>query len=178
MTDYDTRRQKILDILHGLSNVNPADLSGGLIDQLTSANRDAEMMMQRLNVVESVIEPGRFDGTRISRDDRKYQDEFQSRVLAAMTSGHWVTCAHLRRTPAQPAHVLLPIRRISCTRCLSTRYTPPADEADRCDLCGTRNHIEFWPLRAQQSYMLIVGDVCRDCAVALEFPDMQDTAAT
>lgn len=65
---------------------------------------------------------------------------------------------------------MLPVRRIDCQRCSATYRRPPADEADRCDLCGSRGITEFWPLRVAVAYWIVLGDTCQPCAHELGNP--------
>ena len=44
---------------------------------------------------------------------------------------------------------------------------PPADESDRCDVCGARGVTTFVPFAMWQGPALVVGDACSYCASTL-----------
>ena len=56
----------------------------------------------------------------------------------------------------QPSADPLPLRRADCTRCVGTIRRPPADEADRCDICGARGVVTFHPLGDNLTRVLLV----------------------
>ena len=161
MPDYETRRRQILDRLRGvLSGVTRDDFPASLLDQADAATRDVKTTFDRL-----ARHPRVTDEIEVDRRDAA---DVRARVLAAMADGHkWAWCPHLRAAPAQPTHVRMPLRRLDCARCARTGRIPPAADADRCDLCGSRGHDTFWPLGLQMTYWLIIGDICQDCALAL-----------
>lgn len=159
--DYDTRYRRILDgltALHSHPDLTP-NLPVGLADQLEAAARDTANETHRFATHHRIGGLAQYDNPETALD-------FQARVYAAMEDGEWTACPHIQRTPAQPTYVLLPARSLVCGACVHTAPTPPADEADRCDLCGTRDVTAFLPLLAASLHWLIVGDICETCAQA------------
>lgn len=89
--------------------------------------------------------------------------EVEAHLLAG--AADCTPCPHIRvaRGP-QPILVALPLHQAMCLRCAGTVRNPPADEDDRCDLCGSRGHAEFVPIVAQAGHIVIAGDVGPCCA--------------
>ena len=92
--------------------------------------------------------------------------EVRSYLLAGVLACLSDVCCHLRKGGPQPALVLLPQRRVACTRCAGTvrRIVTASDE---CDLCGERNVTTFVPFCCSQGPAIISGDCCSDCAEVL-----------
>jgi hypothetical protein len=170
--DYRTRVAGIRAALNELHKARPyTDLPAHFVDQLDAAHTQAFAQLRRFGAVEQMLEPDRWTRPHETSDDVDRVIDVQAHVLAAMGEGQrWPVCIHLRRTPTQPAYVLLPVRRIDCDRCIGTFRQPPADEADRCDLCGARGITEFWPLRMAVAYWIVLGDTCQSCARELANP--------
>jgi hypothetical protein len=81
-----------------------------------------------------------------------------------------VPCPHLRRASGpMPAFVALNLHRVSCERCLHTFRHPPADEADRCDVCGSRGNSTFRPFTVAAAHMVFMGDAGLCCFDRLGF---------
>ena len=182
MSTPATYHDRYRSILAAVASVDPEEVRRSIgaaeIDQAAAAARDAQTMLHRVGTVEQVVYPGRFpDGVQTGNDPGRAADLW-ARVMAAMADPSWSTppCTHLRRTPAQPIHVQLALRRMCCSRCASTHRRPSADEADRCDLCGSRGHVTFWPVRFAVANWLVLGDMCGDCAdgLGLREPAGQD----
>jgi hypothetical protein len=167
-TEYQTRYLSIRDMLDRLdAEALAADLglrSPALLDQFGAAARETGDMHRRLAGVLRAAEPDRYRYPRREVGDRRVVNDVRARVLAAMGEGGWTLCPHLRRTPAQPSVVLLPLRRVCCRRCAATSCKPPPGEADRCDLCGSRGHVTFWPVCLTLGNWAVLGDMCRGCA--------------
>lgn len=166
MTGYHDR---VAGIRAALARLDPATVTAAvgpaMVDQVKAASTEAQTMLRRIGTTEHDVNPQRFpDPTIRTSDDRAALDDITARVLAAMGEGNWRQCPHLRRTPAQPAQVRLPLRRVDCQRCAATWRTPPPHEDDRCDLCGSRGNESFWPIRFTITSWLVLGDMCRDCA--------------
>jgi hypothetical protein len=169
--DYQTRVAAIRGALHKINRANPiADLPSQLVDQLDAAHAEAFAQLRRFGAVEAHLESGRWTRPPVTSDDVTRVIDTQACVMAAMGDGDWRVCVHLKRTPGQPAYVLLPVRRVDCERCIGTFRRPPDDEDDRCDLCGARGVTKFWPLRVAASYWIVLGDTCRPCARPLHNP--------
>src|SRR5215210_5981402 len=105
-----------------------------LADQFGAAGRAARQLHDRLGAVLPALDPWRHWRHRI---DAGVSDDVRAWLLAAMLDCTTV-CIHLRRGGPRPAIVQLPLRRVDCERCTRTVYRPPADEADRCDVCTSR----------------------------------------
>jgi hypothetical protein len=90
----------------------------------------------------------------------------QVHLIATMLDSR--TCCHLRRSGhPQPMWGLLAFRLLVCHRCFHTYRRPPADEADRCDVCGSRGHSRFWPIQVSVGPAVFLGDAGSCCAEAL-----------
>jgi len=142
-------------IAHG-----PRPLPGHVADQLGAASSDTRQLHDRIGVVMPLLQPDR---------------HWRQRVDAAPASGAWAyllaallgcttICPHLRKGGPQPAIVRLPLRLIACGRCSLIIRRPPADEADRCDVCGARGIEVFHPFAVRLGPLLIAGDACSGCA--------------
>lgn len=77
------------------------------------------------------------------------------------------SCGYLRRGGSQPMWALLALRLLVCRRCLHTPRCPPDDEADRCDICGSRGHTTFWAFHIGIGPAVFIGDAGSCCAEAL-----------
>ncbi len=168
-TAYATRHREILDALGAL---DPAAITAAVpnhwVDQVKAAAGETRAMLHHVGRVEHALNPARFNRAVEVRDDWAGVDDVLARILAAMGDGHWTWCPHLRRTPAQPAHVQLALRRVACNRCAGTVRRPPSEEADRCDLCGSCGNATFWPVRFALTSWLVIGDMCRGCAAEIQ----------
>ena len=135
-----------------------------LVDQLEAAGAEARVLHDRLGAVLPILEPGRpwYQQLEVTPSD-----EVKAHLLAAVL-GCTTMCVHLRRGGPRPAFVQLPLRRIDCARCIRTLRRPPADETDRCDVCGARGVVTFVPFAAHHGpASLVMGDACPDCAGVL-----------
>jgi hypothetical protein len=90
-------------------------------------------MHDRLGIVLSILAPERAWHHRI---DAIPSDEVKA-YLVAVVLGSEAWCCHLKRGGPQPAVIRLPLRRADCSRCSQTLRKPPANEDDRCDVCGS-----------------------------------------
>ncbi|HZO30068.1 MAG TPA: hypothetical protein VFH48_29200 [Chloroflexota bacterium] len=138
-----------------------------LANQFAAAGVEARGHHDRIAAVLPVLEPDRHWRQRI---DTSPPDDVRAYLLAAVLDCTTV-CIHLRRGGPQPAFFQLPLRRADCTRCVGTIRRSPADEADRCDLCGARGVVIFQPFAVRLGPTLVVGDACRGCAHVLGIMD-------
>jgi hypothetical protein len=130
---------------------------------MQAANAEVRSMADRLGMLLPVLSP---DRSWHQMMDTTPSDDVRAYLLAGVL-GCQNACLHLRRGGPQPAIVRLPLRRIDCTRCVQTLRKPPAEDADRCDLCGAPEVLTFVPFAVRQGPALIAGDVCTDCAGVL-----------
>lgn len=137
-----------------------------LADQLGAASGEARLFHDRIGALLPVVAPER---PWYQRLDTSPSEDVRAYLLAAVLDCTTV-CIHLRRGGPQPAFFQLPLRRADCTRCVGTIRRPPADEADRCDLCGARGVVIFQPFAVRLG-PLVVGDACRGCAHVLGIMD-------
>jgi hypothetical protein len=121
------------------------------------------MLHDRIGAALPILQPDRHWRQRIEVTP---SDNVRAHILAAVLDCLDV-CVHLRRGGPQPAFVQLPLRRIDCTRCVRTLRRPPPDEADRCDVCGTRGVMTFTPFACHHGPALVTGDACPSCASTL-----------
>ena len=127
-----------------------------LDDQFKAASVDAGRLQERIGTVMPLVEPGR---NWRQRQEPRPSTDMRAYLIAGLSS--WTAlCPHLRREGSQPTIVSLPLRRIDCERCVQTVRCPPADEADRCDLCGQRGVNMFHPFSVRWGPLLVMGDVC------------------
>jgi hypothetical protein len=140
------------------------------LDQLAAAARDARRLLRAGAVVAAAVNAGgRPWSLREGPAGSTHGLDALARTLVAVDG--FTYCAHLRRTPAQPAVARMPLRRVDCGRCLHTFRRPPADEADRCDWCGARGVELFTPVAIGLGPLVAAGDACDDCAAALNDGD-------
>lgn len=142
----------------------PVDLA----DQMGAAARDTRALFGQLATVLQTTRPaGDWTPSATPAGDPLI-DEVVARTLVALSGAK--VCVHLRRAPAQPGVAGLALHRIDCHRCIRTVRKPPEGEADRCDWCGTRGVTTFWPLHYTLGTILVGGDACEGCAMALQHP--------
>lgn len=134
-----------------------------LDDQLQAAEAEALTLSHRLLDALRTITPGR--GWKAATHPPSLDAE--AHVLAAVLACLPRTCPHLRNGGPQPAYAQLPLGRVDCTRCLHTLRLPPAEDADRCDLCGARGIAWFVPIALTSGPLTVIGDVCSACAGVL-----------
>ena len=121
---------------------------------------------------------------RLLQSDRGWCERTQSAmeteqrvyVLAALLDCVRATCIHLRREGPQPAFVQLPLRRVVCRRCVAILRKPPAEDADRCDVCGERGVERFVAFLLNNGPLVMGGDVCPSCAQVLGCDDAENVA--
>jgi hypothetical protein len=164
-TDYQgrlTNARLAVKALHEL--LQGRELPADLRDQLNAATRDTHAFQRRFGQALRGIEPDRQWRT-VTGDRGPRLDEATARLIAAISTFQF--CSHLRRIPGQPTVARMPLRRVDCHRCISTHVNPPPNEDDRCDWCGKRGVVEFWPMSISIGYMQAVGDACGDCYAAM-----------
>jgi len=133
-----------------------------LADQYGAARDEARGLHDRVGALLPILQPDREWFHRAHADP---PNEVRAYLLAAVLG--CVPCCHLRRGGPQPALVLLPLRRVACTRCAGTfRRLPPGDE-DRCDVCGARGVVMFHPFACHIGPTIVAGDACPGCAGVL-----------
>jgi hypothetical protein len=137
------------------------ELPIALADQLDAADREAQALLGRLRPALESAEPER--NWRMSTGGGI---DAQAILLAACL-GIKALCCHLRSSGPQVVVVRLPLRRADCTACSATVRRPPADEKDRCDVCGKRGVHRFVPVSVALGQHLILGDACDRCAQML-----------
>lgn len=134
-----------------------------LADQLAAAGSEARTLHARMGNLLPILQP---DREWYGRIEVAPSDDVKALILAAVLDCVNV-CVHLRRGGPRPAFVQLALRRIDCERCVRTLRRPPADESDRCDICGARGVVTFVPFAGQHGPALVTGDACRSCADVL-----------
>lgn len=134
-----------------------------LADQLAAAGSEARVLHDHIGAALPVLQPDRDWRSRVEADP---SDDVRAYLLAALM-GCTTVCIHIRRGGPRPAFVQLPLRRIDCGRCVGTVRRPPADESDRCDVCGARGVVTFAPFAMRSGPALVLGDACPSCADTL-----------
>ena len=134
-----------------------------IADQLGAAGSEAAVLHDRIAAALPILDPHR--GWRRLREAVPL-DDTRAYLLAALLDCATV-CPHVRRGGPRPAFVRLPLRRIDCERCTRTLRRPPADEDDRCDVCGARGVATFHPFAVRLGPTLVTGDACPRCAGSL-----------
>jgi len=166
VTAYADRLDAARRLFEWLRATGGVDLPTDLADQLGAATRDT---YQRFNVMAAVLPilEGRDWHRHAVQHPNPSVDECHARTLAAIAG--FTSCPHLRDRTAspRPVYARMPLRRLDCERCTRTFRNPPPGEADRCDWCGKRGVIEFWPLVYTTGPMLVAGDACDDCHAGL-----------
>lgn len=132
-------------------------------DQIDSAARECHHYAERVGTIVALLEPHR-GWRQLTRYDDAEQRAY---LLAAMLDCMRNVCPHLRKEGPQPAYAALPLRRLDCRRCAGIRRLPPPEDADRCDVCGSRGVSRFVPFVVSVGPTLVSGDVCPSCAGAL-----------
>jgi hypothetical protein len=132
-----------------------------LADQYRAAGADAHILHGQLGALLPIVQPAR---PWFYRSQADVPDETRAYLLAAVMG--CAPCCHLRRGGPQPALVMLPLRRIACTRCADT-IRRPVTAPDECDVCGARGVEVFVPFSCHQGPAIIGGDCCQDCADVL-----------
>ena len=156
--DFATR----LRLARALLARGPAPLPVHLTDQLDAAASEIREAHDQLGAVIPLLAP---DRRWYHRSEAEPAEDTRAYLLAAALGCTY--CCHLRRGGPQPAFVRLPLRRADCARCVQTLRRPPADEADRCDVCGARGVVTFHPFAVRNGPALVVGDACQTCAGTL-----------
>jgi hypothetical protein len=140
-------------------------LSPHVQDQFKAASSECKDKLHQAGFAAAVAEPHRGWRQRTRGDD----PEARTLLLAAMLDCMAARCPHLRKgSSPQPAFALLPLRRIDCQRCVGVRRRPPAEDGDRCDVCGSRGVTFFTPFAVACGAVLISGDACPSCASTLQ----------
>ena len=134
-----------------------------LADQFRAASAGTRELHDRIGMLMPLLEPLRNWRQRM---DSTPSSDTRAFLLAALL-GCTEVCPHLKRGGPQPAFVRLPLHRTDCQRCVQTLRRPPADEDDRCDVCGRPETLTFHPFAVRQGPALIVGDACVACADVL-----------
>ena len=132
-------------------------------DQLDAARSEARMLHDRIGEALPILRP---DREWFGRIEIAPTDDVRAYLLAA-TLDCTTVCVHLRRGGPRPAFFQFPLRRVDCGRCVGTLRRPPADEADRCDVCGHRGVVVFHPFAMRMGPALVLGDGCLACADVL-----------
>lgn len=130
----------------------------GLADQLAAAHRDAyrDWWLPALPVFAA-----RGGRTVI----RPLDDALEAQELLVAAGMDCSRCVHLRKARGpMPVIVALALRLALCDRCARTVRKPPADEADRCDICGSRGNATFTPFRTVAGTTVFLGDAGNCCA--------------
>jgi len=135
-----------------------------LADQLGAAGKETQRLVDCVATLMPLLKPGR---PWHQRTDTRPSMEMRAYLLAAVLSCLQNVCGHLRRGGPQPAIARLPLSRIDCARCVGIIRRPPADEADRCDVCTARGVSRFHPFACRLGPTLLVGDACPACAELL-----------
>jgi hypothetical protein len=156
-------------------------LASSLVDRLARADRSELAPLHVLDQLSAAASetlafvPPIIDEARRREPDRGWRHRVEAAtpeksayLLAALLGCMDTVCAHLRRGGPQPAIANLALRRLDCRRCVGTVRRPPPEDADVCDVCGTRLAAPwFYPLVATTDPVLVVGDACSTCAAAL-----------
>src|SRR5205823_5522990 len=110
--------------------------------ELEAATAECADQLHLVGFVTAIAEP-----ERGWRQLTRYSEPEQRAYLLAATLGCMgAQCSHLRKAEGpQLAYVRLPLRRIDCGRCVGTWRRPPAEDSDRCDICGGRGIDCFVP---------------------------------
>jgi hypothetical protein len=135
-----------------------------LADQLGAAGKEARGLHDRIGALASALHAGR---PWYHRREHAVEDDVRAYLVAAVLDCLPDSCSHLRKGGPQPALALLPLRRIACVRCAGQVHRPPAEDAGRWDVCGTRNVMTFVPFAMQLGPTIIGGDACPACADVL-----------
>jgi hypothetical protein len=93
-------------------------------------------------------------------------DLLQRTYVLAAVMGVRNFCPHTDDGP-QPVIVALSLHRTVCFACARHHVSPPPDESDRCDVCGSRGHEFFTPVAMAFGPMTVIGDACDACAKVL-----------
>jgi hypothetical protein len=133
-----------------------------LADQLRAAGSEVRQIHDRLGAELPALQPDRHWRARVDADP---SDDVRAILLAAVMG--CLPCPHLRHGGPQPGIAKLPLRRVDCGRCAQTLRRPPAEDADRCDLCGRRGIVTFVPFAMRSGPLLVAGDACAGCADVL-----------
>lgn len=131
------------------------------LDQLGAATKEAHHQVHMLGAALQ------WDSHYGDGSVERVPEEVAARMVVALKGLR--VCPHLRRGGPQPAWARLVVHRVDCARCTKTIYRPPADEDDRCDWCGARGIEVFVPLALQSGPLVVLGDACDACSVALKW---------
>jgi DNA-directed RNA polymerase subunit RPC12/RpoP len=131
-----------------------------IADQFAAATGEVREIADRLGTLLPILDPSRTWRQRVDADP---SDEVRAHLLAVVL-GCVTVCPHLRRGGPQVAIVRLALGRTDCVKCSATFRHPPAEDEDRCDLCGTRGIAKFWPFAMRQGPTLVSGNCCASCA--------------
>jgi hypothetical protein len=150
---FEDRVQAARDVLAG----PVPELPGWLADQVDAAERDA---WRRLLAPSAAARS--WSGLIVREGGTPAGREIAATLLAAVVDCR--PCAHLRRARGPvPAFVALALHRALCERCVRTVVHPPADEADRCDVCGSRGNTLFRPFTIAVAHVVYLGDAAPCC---------------
>lgn len=140
------------------------------VDQVQAACRHAALMTAHTAEVLKFVQPWRGWREKINAPN----DDEHAYLVAAILGCQ--PCIHLRKEGPQPAIAQLPVRLMLCQRCAATLRKPPADEDDRCDVCGRRGVGWFVPFIVRTGTFLVGGDACGECADAMHFDTAEAVA--
>lgn len=166
--DYATRYRHARDGLRYFADERDFTQLLGVaqLDQMDAAARDVQAAVARIQT----LHPQEFpDPATVAFATRHVRLDVAARIIAAMGDGsRWRTCHHIHDQSTQPAVIMLPARRVTCRSCMQqARREPPPQEADRCDMCGSRGNATFWPIALALGPALVIGDVCKECSDSL-----------
>lgn len=167
--EYEHRLQAARTALAAVRELSPPLPGDPGIDQVAAAGDEAMAGFESMVAAGALSEPDRLWATSTTGTDR--HDEVMARAFAAVSEV--VLCSHLRHGGAQPVTVLLANRLMVCRRCVKTHRRVPADQMDRCHLCGDATPSAVG-IAMQVGPVLLLGDVCRVCADALGVPHEED----
>lgn len=135
-----------------------------VVDQLDAAAKETSGFVPVIGRGLQALQPTRGWHQRVE----PASDEKAAYLLAALMACLERPCVHLRRGGPQPSFARLPLRQVDCRRCAATVRRPPAEDADRCDVCGARQEVAwFTPFAIAAGPNLVMGDACRACSVVL-----------
>ena len=171
-TPFETRRALAEAMLEAPFDRSPATVAER--DQFHAAHREVRLGMGQVATLLPLVAPLVTPGRRWYAQETTLEGERSARLLAALL-GCATVCQHLREGGPQPVIARLALRRLDCRRCATTWRNPPADEADRCDVCGTRGVTTFSEFEAATGLVVMLGNACMACAPVLGPDAMADS---
>lgn len=163
---FEKRLQAARRLVAAYEEANPAS-AGHHLDQTAAATADAHRAVLHLGKVMAARQPERGWQTYTQEEHGRIPPEIAARCLVVLTELE--RCRHLLNSGPQPAWARLALGRVDCARCMATVRLPPADEADRCDWCGSRGNVIFSAVAIQSGPVLLFGDACGPCGTALRW---------